>query len=498
MGACVVTRRLYTAGQTRAIDRDAIERQGIPGPELMARAAEAVCDLIQEEYPDLDRMVVYAGVGSNAGDGYLVACRMKDLGKSARVVQLAPGESLAGDAAAAYEKAVGAGIPMQPFADAGAIDEGLVVDALLGTGLSRAVEGDWAAAVDRINESDARVVSVDIPSGLNADTGVADPHTVRAERTVTLVARKRGLYTADGPDCAGEVSCSDLGVEGDRSGDASSVELRDWAELRRGLPARRRNSHKKDYGHVLVVGGRVGFQGAAELCGAAALRCGSGLVSLAQPPDAWASRSPMPELMRHGVADRTALRTLADSASVVAVGPGLGRDAWAQEMLGEVLDLPGPRVIDADALRLLAADPRESASGDWVLTPHPGEAAALLGMTTAEIQQDRFRAVGRIRKIYGGAVVLKGCGTLVAGPDGGIGVCAGGNPGMATAGMGDVLTGVIAALIGQGMHGGEAALAGACLHAAAGDAAGGQGMRGMTAGDLLPCLRLLSDPPDAA
>ena len=490
MGVRGVTRSLYTAEQTRAIDRDAIERQDIPGLELMARAAEAVCRLVQKEYPETDRVAVYAGVGNNAGDGYLVACRMKDFGKSVRIVQLVPGQSLKGDAEAAYGEAARAGIPMQSFAEAAPIDEGLVVDALLGTGLSRPVEGDWAEAVDHINQSDAGVVSVDIPSGLDADTGVADPHTVRADHTVTFIARKRGLCTADGPDCAGRVSYDDLGVE---PGDASSVTLCDWAEIRRGLPRRRSNSHKNEYGHVLVIGGRAGYQGAAELCGIAALRCGSGLVSLAQPPDVSGTRSPMPELMCHAVADRRALRELAGVASVVAVGPGLGQDAWAQDMLGAVLEMPGPQVVDADALRLLAADPRENSSGNWVLTPHPGEAAALLGTTTAEIQKDRFSAIKCLQETYGGVVVLKGCGTLVAGADGRVGVCAGGNPGMATAGMGDVLTGVIASLIGQGQALGPAALSGACLHAAAGDRAREQGMHGMMASDLLPHLRTLSD-----
>ena len=489
-----MTRSLYTAEQTRAIDRDAIEHQGIPGLELMSRAAEAVCRLIQKEFPEIDRIVVYAGVGNNAGDGYLVACRMKDLGKSVRIVQLAPGESLKGDAGAAYGEAVRAGISMRPFVEAAPIDEDLVVDALLGTGLSRPVEGDWAEAVDRINQSNAGTVSVDIPSGLDADTGVADPHTVKADHTVTFIARKRGLYTADGPDCTGWVTYDDLEVE---SKDSSSVTLCDWAEVRRGLPRRRRSSHKNEYGHVLVIGGHVGYQGAAELCGIAALRCGSGLVSLAQPPDALKTRSPMPELMCHGVVDRRAVRELAGRASVIAVGPGLGQDSWAQDMLGEVLEISCPRVVDADALRLLAADPRKNPSGDWVLTPHPGEAAALLDTTTAEIQKDRFSAAERIQETYGGVVVLKGYGTLVADADGGIGVCAEGNPGMATAGMGDVLTGVIASLIGQGLGINHAALAGVCLHAAAGDHAREQGMYGMMASDLLPHLRALSDPPDA-
>jgi len=489
-----VTRPLYTAEQTRAIDRDAIERQGIPGPELMARAAEAVCRLIQKEYPEIERLVVYAGIGNNAGDGYLVARRMQDLGKSVRIVQLVPGESLQGDAGAACEEATRAEVPMQSFAEANSIDEDLVVDALLGTGLSRPVEGDWAEAVDHINQSNAGVVSVDIPSGLDADTGVADPHTVRADHTVTFIARKRGLYTADGPDCAGWVTYDDLEVESDNF---SAVVLCDWAEIRRDLPRRRRSSHKNEFGHVLVIGGHVGYQGAAELCGITALRCGSGLVSLVQPPEALKMRSPMPELMCHAVANRRALRDLVGRASVIAIGPGLGQDAWAQDMLGAVLEMSLPRVIDADALRLLAADPCKNSSGDWVLTPHPGEAAALLDTKTAEVQKDRFSAVGRIQETYGGVVVLKGCGTLVADIDGGIGVCAGGNPGMATAGMGDVLTGVIASLIGQGLDIGPAALAGACLHAAAGDLACERGMHGMTASDLLPHLRALSDPPDA-
>ena len=487
-------RPLYTAEQTRAIDRDAIEHQGIPGPELMARAAEAVCRLIQKEYPEIERIVVYAGIGNNAGDGYLVACRMQELGKSVRIVQLVPGQSLQGDAGAACEEAMRAEISMQPFAEATPIDEDLVVDALLGTGLSRLVEGDWAEAVDRINQSNAGIVAVDIPSGLDADTGVADPHTVKADHTVTFIARKRGLYTADGPDCAGRVTYDDLEVE---SGDSSAVTLCDWAEIRRELPGRRRNSHKNEYGHVLVIGGSLGYQGAAELCGVAALRSGSGLVSLAQPPEALKTRSPMPELMCHEVVNRRALRELAGRVSVIAVGPGLGQDAWAQDMLGEVLEMSCPRVIDADALHLLAADPRENSSGDWVLTPHPGEASALLGTKTAEIQQDRFSAAGRIQEAYGGVVVLKGCGTLVASADGRIDICAGGNPGMATAGMGDVLTGIIASLIGQGLDIDHAALAGVCLHAEAGDRAREQGMHGMMASDLLPHLRMLSDSPNA-
>ncbi len=494
-------RGLYTAERTRAIDRRAIRREGVSGLELMARAADAVCRLIQEKYPEAQRIAVYAGVGNNAGDGYLVARRMKELGKSVLVTRLAPAEALRGDAKAAFEEAARAEVPMREFSAENSLDADLIVDALLGTGLSRSVEGDWAKAIDRVNASGADVISVDVPSGLNADTGVADPHTALADRTVTLIARKRGLYTADGPDFAGRVEFDDLGI---RIDDPPTVALRDWTEVRWSsvrAPQRIKNSHKGDYGHVLVIGGSAGYQGAAELCGAAALRCGSGLVSLVQPPDAVRGSSSAPELMRHEASDSRGARELAERASVIAIGPGLGRDAWARDMLGTVLESRCPMVLDADALRLLAADPWESSPGNRVLTPHPGEAAALLGGTIAEIQEDRFSAVRRVQETYGGVVVLKGCGTLVADARGEIGVCAGGNPGMATAGMGDVLTGVIASLIGQAPPDidqadlGQAALAGVCMHAEAGDRARERGMRGMIASDLLPFLRELADEP---
>ena len=491
-----MTKALYTAEQTQALDRDAIERQGLAGATLMARAAAAVCQRIQVIRPKLARLAIYAGAGNNAGDGCLIACQVQEIGKTVRLVQLVPGSSLQGDARAAWEKVQAAGVPMQVFAEAPEIEEELVVDALLGTGLSRALEGEWAQAAEQINASAATVVAVDIPTGLCADTGVADPHAVRADHTVTFIGRKRGLYTADGPDYAGHVIFSDLDVApaGPKAmGDVLPVTLHESEDFRRMLPTRRRNSHKKDHGHVLVVGGQSGFQGATELCGAAALRTGCGLVSLAQPQAALRARL-MPELMCHAVEDRRALRRLAGMATVVAVGPGLGQDAWAQDMLGEVLELSCPKVIDADALRLLAVDPRRDDAGAWVLTPHPGEAAALLDTVATEIQRDRFAAIARLQETYGGAVVLKGCGTLVADSTGDIGVCSGGNPGMATAGMGDVLTGIIAALIGQGLSPDQAALAGAGLHARAGDAASEAGMHGMVASDLLPFLQAFSDP----
>ncbi len=492
---------LYSAAQSRAIDRDAMERQGIAGFALMTRAADAAWQWIRARYPGCSNAVVYAGVGNNAGDGYLAAARMQEAGKAVRVVQLAPDEALQGDARIACEEARRGGVPMQPFAPEQEAAEELVVDALLGTGLSRAPEGDWAAAIGQINRASAPVVAMDIPSGLCADTGVASPATVRADSTATFIARKRGLYTADGPDHAGRIEFCGLDVDAEgfertqrEAGEPVQVELMDWDSVRGGLRPRRRNSHKGQYGHVLVVGGQAGFQGAAELCGGSALRCGSGLVSLAQPPEAVQASGSMPELMRHAVVDRLALQRLAATADIIAIGPGLGQDAWAREMLAAVREMRQPLVVDADALRLLATDPQ--VRSDWVLTPHPGEAGVLLGGDSRTVQQDRFAAVERMQRQYGGAVVLKGCGTLVADDSGRIGVGAESHPGMATAGVGDVLTGVIASLLGQGIGLAQAARMGVCLHAAAAMQAGRQGRHGMLAGDLLPHLCTLAEPAD--
>ena len=480
---------LYTAAQSRELDRLAQAEQGLSGAELMRRAAAAVGEWLRAEHAGAARVAVYAGAGNNAGDGYLAALGLHEAGRAVRVAQLRPGEELSGDARAAWARARDAGVAMRAFDPADDPDAELAVDALLGTGLSRAPEGDWARAVERINAAPA-AVAVDLPSGLCADTGRALGACVRAGATVTFIGRKRGLYTADGPECAGRVVFRGLGV--DAAGMAADAELLDWERLRARLPRRGRNTHKGDYGHVLVVGGAAGFQGAAVLAGAAALRAGCGLVSVAQPPDAAAAAPAFPELMQHAVADRAGLRRLLEAADAVAAGPGLGRGAWAREMLAAALEARAPLVVDADALRLLAAGPQTRA--DWILTPHPGEAGALLGSASSEVQRDRFAAARGLVERYGGVAVLKGCGTLVA-DAGGTGVCAHGNPGLATAGAGDVLCGAIAGLRAQGLAAADAARLGVCLHGAAGDRAAAAGEAGLVASDLLPELRALNRPP---
>ena len=475
---------LYTADQARAVDRRAIDQLGIPGYTLMQRAGQAAFEALQRHWPQAQRVCAVCGSGNNGGDGLVVARLAKAAGLEASVVLLGKGPREGGEAAQALADWQAAGGEVAAFeGDVPAAD--VYVDGLFGTGLARAPEGAWAQVIEAL--AGRAVLALDVPSGLDADTGAAPGAVVNANLTVSFILRKRGLYTGVGPDCAGERLFADLGVpESARAESEARTFLR---QAPRALPARRRAAHKGDNGHVLIVGGAPGMSGAARLAGEAALRTGAGLVTVATHPlhAAWLNVGRW-ELMVRGVADATDLGRLLDRADVVAVGPGLGRDAWGRGLWQRVLDAHCPLVVDADALNLLADMPAKRA--DWVLTPHPGEAARLLARSTAQVQADRFAAAEELVRRYGGACVLKGAGSLVHAGECTT-VCGAGNPGMATAGMGDVLTGVIAALIAQGAAPADAACEGVCLHAAAGDEAAAEGERGLLAGDLISHLRIL-------
>jgi NAD(P)H-hydrate epimerase len=314
---------------------------------------------------------------------------------------------------------------------------------------------------------------------------------VRADVTVTFIGLKQGMYTGHGRSCCGRIEFSDLGVPDsvfrDMLPSALRMDLSDWSRFR---SARPRHAHKGDYGHVLVIGGDYGYAGAARMAAEAAARTGAGLVSLATRPEAAVAISAaVPVVMAHAVTRPDELQPLLEKATVVAIGPGLGQAEWGSRLLARVLESSMPMILDADALNMLARDP--VTMDHWVLTPHPGEAARLLHTTAADVNSDRFTSVRRLSRNYGGVGVLKGSGTLVA--DGAtIHVCSGGNPGMASGGMGDVLTGIIAGLAAQKYSLADAARAGVTLHAAAGDAAAAaSGERGMLATDLLPWVRNL-------
>ncbi len=486
-------RALHTAAQVRELDRIAIEEAGIPGYTLMGRAGQAVFEALREAWPEARRIVVLCGAGNNAGDGYVVARLAREHGLTAEVLWLKDPATLAGDAATAARDWHAAGGAARAFDPGPLVDADVVVDALLGTGLDRPLAGGWLAAVEAVNASGRPVLAVDVPSGLHADTGMPLGAAVRAALTVTFIGVKQGLLTGEAADHVGRLLYDDLDVPAEVLERVPPTALRiAEVDVRDSLPPRPRTAHKGRCGHVLVVGGNLGLAGAARLAGEGALRTGAGLVSVATRPEhAAALAGGRPELMARGVAGPEELAPLLARATALAVGPGLGQDGWARGLLARVLEAPQPKVLDADALNLLAAEPMRR--DDWILTPHPGEAARLLGTDAGAVQRDRYAAARALAERYGGVAVLKGPGTIVADARA-VWVCDRGNPGMASGGMGDVLTGAIAALLAQGLSPEEAARTGVWLHAAAADAAAACGERGMIASDLLPHLRRLANP----
>jgi len=480
---------LYSAAQTRELDRLAIEVAGIPGYTLMTRAGEASWERLRAHWPAARSLVVLCGSGNNGGDGFVLARLARDAGSQVRVLQLGEGNRSQDAALKARAAYVAAGGEILDFSEAALANADILVDALLGTGLERPLTGAWLEAVEAVNRSARPVLALDIPTGLHADTGASLGATVKASRTITFIGRKQGLVTGQGPDFTGRLDFDDLGLPATLLRQVPVTKYLYHRPVLGTLSAPRpRSAHKGRHGHVLVVGGDHGMVGAVRLAGEAALRTGAGLVSLATRPEHAATiAASCPELMSHGVAAAAALRPLLARASVLVAGPGLGTSAWAQALLAQLLESGKPLVMDADALNLLAREPLMR--DDWVLTPHPGEAARLLMQDVATVQGDRFAAAEAITAKYGGTVVLKGAGTLTCTAGRPLAVCAAGNPGMATAGMGDVLSGVIAGLIAQGMELPAAAAAGVCVHACAGDSAAHQGERGITARDVIAAVR---------
>jgi ADP-dependent NAD(P)H-hydrate dehydratase / NAD(P)H-hydrate epimerase len=481
---------LYTAAQVRELDRTAIDGLGIPGYTLMQRAADSAWRALCARWPDAARIVVLCGAGNNGGDGYLVALRARAAGMHVDLIALAAPRDT-GDAARAcadWQASGGAVLP----ASMDLPDADVYVDALFGTGLARPVDGPASRLIEQVNARGRPVLALDVPSGLCADTGCVLGNAVQAAVTVTFVAHKRGLFTGVAMDHRGELILDTLGLpETLYATSDADAHLLDLREMMRWLPARPRDAHKGLFGHVLAIGGDQGMGGAIRLAGEAALRVGAGLVSVATRAEpVIALNAARPELMAHAVADAAEIEPLLQRASVVALGPGLGQSPWSQTLWQAALAAGKPTVLDADGLNLLVRSP-QSLPAWTVLTPHPGEAARLLGCDTAAIARDRFAAARAIANRYAAVIVLKGAGSLIASPDGEVSVCPWGNPGMASGGMGDVLTGVIAGLLAQGLDPWCAASLGVGLHAQAGDVAATLGEAGLLASDLFNPLRKL-------
>lgn len=486
-----VIHKLYTAEQVRGIDYAAIHGLGIAGYELMCRAGRAVVDVARDQFPDARRWLIMCGPGNNGGDGYVVARLAQEARIDVTLCSLVDPRQLKGDAARAYLdwQAVGGEIVQWPLSEDQTYD--LALDALLGTGIDREVGGEFRRAIAYLNQLTCPKLAIDIPSGLNADSGCPMGCATRAVSTVTFVGRKRGMYTADGPDHCGEISFSDLAIPAEAASAQSdrAGTLLGPGFLTKTMRQRKRNSHKGSFGRVLAVGGVSGMSGAIRLCGEAALRSGAGRVTLAtDPAHAAMVNLGRPELMVNAIGSAADLLSTLDTDFVVAVGPGLGMVDWSTSLLQTCLESALPLVVDADGLNLLALRSLQTPvyRDNWVLTPHPAEAARLLGCEVADIQQDRVSSAVDIARRFGACVVLKGCGSVVADPGGAYAICSAGNPGMATAGSGDVLTGIVVALLAQGLSSFDAARAGVLAHAMAGDfAANKLGEVAMMAGDII-------------
>jgi hydroxyethylthiazole kinase-like uncharacterized protein yjeF len=485
---------LYNTEQIQEIEDRAIYQCGISGYELMSRAGAEVFRVLQSQWPEAKSIAVFCGAGNNAGDGYIVAALALSAGLNVQLFSLIDANNLRGDALSAYKKFLEEKGVVTPFFANAVVHAEVIVDALFGTGLDRVVVGDYLAAVNLINKAQARVIAVDVPSGLNANTGNVKGEAVKADCTVTFIALKQGLFTGEAANYCGHIIYASLDVPDDVF---HEVQSKVYRVLQRGFPRRERCIHKGQNGHVLVIGGEQGYAGAVMLAAEAALRVGAGLVSVATRKGHTSFMSNRrPEVMCHGVENSDQIVSLLEKCNVVVIGPGLGQTDWAKDLLLMVIDSRKLVLIDADALNILAKIPAAHSnllltSYRSVLTPHVGEAARLLNQPKAKVQQDRFGMVRLLQKKYGGIAVLKGAGTLIASPED-LGVSTTGNPGMASGGMGDALSGVIAGLLAQGFPLKEAAQQGVYIHGLAADlAAQEEGERGLLASDLMPYLRRL-------
>lgn len=508
-------RDLYRAAQVRQLDHIAITHFQTPGFELMRRAGAAALEALCEYWPQTSEVLVFAGGGNNGGDGYVIAALAREQGLQACVVALSDPDQLKGDAASARDMAGAGGVEIVNLTAAEALlaranPHCVLVDAMLGTGLDRPPQGDYRQAIELLDRCALPVLAVDIPSGLSADTGNPLEVAVRADVTVSFIGLKQGLLTGLARDYVGEVLFADLDIDSRvyRHAEAPAAPVRriDIHDSANYLRVRQPSSHKGSNGHVLIIGGDAGFGGAVIMAAEAALRAGAGLVSvLSRALHRSAMLARCPEVMFHGVDDpQTDIDALLQRATVLVIGPGLGRGEWGRGLFQSTLAAhragDKPLLLDADALALLAERREASAtavSDNWLLTPHPGEAATLLGKSVAEVQQDRFQALADIVQRYGGGCLLKGSGSLIqtSAPDRPVYLCSEGNPGMGSGGMGDVLSGLLSGLLAQGLPAGDALCCAAVVHGEAADlVAAAEGERGMRATDLMPYIQQLVNP----
>ncbi|MGS2719242.1 NAD(P)H-hydrate dehydratase [Paraglaciecola aestuariivivens] len=506
--AASLAHKIVPAEHVKTLEPKAAELAGCTMFELMQRAGAAAFNLLQKKWPMAKRILVLAGHGNNAGDGYVLATLAKQQGLEVTVCCDDPQHQLSGDARQAkviWQQANGTTLT---FNEPDFKHYDLLVDALLGTGLKGLISESLSSLIQSINQSHCPILSLDLPSGMHANTGQPMPICVQASVTITFVAMKPGLVTGQGKFYCGQLTFADLDIGPSFfplavQAHCQSAQLVNYSSLLP-LPARPTHAHKGAFGRVLCIGGNAGMAGAISLSAQAALRAGAGLVKVyCHAKSALSVSTTRPEIMLAEASLEQALQW----SSCILIGPGLGQDDWAEQQLSRLIDYlseqPKPVVIDADGLNLLAkrlTDNRVLAIlanlPACIITPHPGEASRLLNCTIADIESDRYAASHSLSQRLNAVCVLKGAGSIICAPktsDWPVSlVCTGGNPGMATAGMGDLLTGVAAALLGQNFSAQNAALYAVCMHAEAGDRVANQyGQRGMIASDLFCALRAI-------
>ena len=475
------------------LETSAADSLGITLFELMQRAGGAVYEHIIRRWPDAHHWLILCGHGNNGGDGYVVARLAQAAGIEVTLLACEGSKPLPDEAQAARDSWLAAG-GLIHAADAPWPEKvEVIVDALLGTGLNRPPKAPYDELITKANQHPAPKFSVDIPSGLQATNGAAAGEAIEAAGTLTFIALKPGLLTGKARDYVGKLSYHALGLECWLAGQQAPMTRFDASDLAQWLPPRRATSHKGDHGRLVIIGGDHGTAGAIRMTSEAALRSGAGLVRVLTHKQNIASLlTARPELMVQELTAE-ALDDGLEWADVIVIGPGLGQGDWGKKALKKVENSQKPMLWDADALNLLAISPEKRQNR--IITPHPGEAARLLNVKTAEIESDRLHAAQRLVKRYGGVVVLKGAGTVIASQQGELAFADVGNAGMASGGMGDVLSGIIGGLTGQKLSLYDAACAGCVVHGAAADSlAARYGTRGMLATDLFSELYLFVNP----
>ncbi|WP_036590232.1 bifunctional ADP-dependent NAD(P)H-hydrate dehydratase/NAD(P)H-hydrate epimerase [Oceanospirillum maris] len=492
--------RLYRAEQVRELDRLTIAA-GTTGFDLMQQAGRTAFRHLTRQWPECRSVTVLCGGGNNGGDGYVIAALARRHGLRVQLLALTDPLTLKEEAAEAYQWAIQHSVNVELWQPDAVITGQVVVDALLGIGLTGRVKAPFDRAIAQINSCSKPVFSIDIPSGLCADRGVALGCAVQADLTVTFIGKKIGLWTGQGPALAGIRRFEPLLVpESVRSQVSETAEMISPEDIARLIKPRRRTAHKGDCGRILLVGGDIGLAGAMMLSSQTAARSGAGLVKvMTRPEHVSALIARQPEMMVTGLTSVHQIDQWLAWCDVVVVGPGLGQEGWGQQLWQKVMLAGCAKVIDADALNLMASKPSfmerlPTSAKNWVLTPHPGEAARLLGTSIEDVEQDRPNAVRLIQQKFGGTVLLKGAGTLIY--DGQLlSVNSSGNPGMASGGMGDVLAGLVGALRAQGLSGYDAACLGTQVHGLAADQLAKKfGERGLLAADLIRPIRVLLNP----